>query len=71
MNAFERSAVRRREQQDKRDNPEGAPPEKESLFDGFVSERTVDPIPVGDQTIRTKGCICHAAAIDRGAGTHT
>jgi len=39
MNAFERSANRRREQQGKRDNPEGIPTEKESLFDKFASER--------------------------------
>jgi hypothetical protein len=51
MNEFERSADNRREQQGKRDNPEGIPTEKESLFDKFVSERTVDPIPVEDQTI--------------------
>jgi hypothetical protein len=51
MNAFERSADRRRNQQGKRDNPEGIPTEKESLFDKFVSERTVDPIPVEDKTI--------------------
>ncbi len=51
MNPFERSADRRRKQQGKRDNPEGVPTEKESLFDKFASERTVDPIPVEDQTI--------------------
>ncbi|UUZ79681.1 hypothetical protein LJK88_31950 [Paenibacillus sp. P26] len=32
----------------KRDHPEQYPTEKESLFDKFVSERTVDPIPVED-----------------------
>ncbi|QHW33686.1 hypothetical protein GZH47_24735 [Paenibacillus rhizovicinus] len=51
MDAFERSGDRRRKQQGKRDNPEGVPTEKESLFDKFASERTVDPIPVEDQTI--------------------
>ncbi|GLX66778.1 hypothetical protein [Paenibacillus glycanilyticus] len=51
MNPFERSADRRRQQQGKRDNPEGIPTEKESLFDKFASERTVDPIPVEDQSI--------------------
>ncbi|CAM3598822.1 hypothetical protein PALU110988_30150 [Paenibacillus lupini] len=51
MKPFERSADRRRQQQGKRDNPEGIPTEKESLFDKFASERTVDPIPVEDQTI--------------------
>lgn len=50
MNEFERSDDRR-EQQGKRDNPEGIPTEKESLFDKFISQRTVDPIPVEDQTI--------------------
>ncbi|MCM3628459.1 hypothetical protein M3194_13920 [Paenibacillus glycanilyticus] len=51
MNPFEHSADRRHEQQGKRDNPEGIPTDKESLFDKFASERTVDPIPVEDQTI--------------------
>jgi hypothetical protein len=51
MNEFERSPDRRREQLGKRDNPEGIPTEKESLFDKFLSQRTVDPIPVEDQTI--------------------
>jgi|GEM_PF-1088412 hypothetical protein len=55
MNAFERSANRRREQQGKRDNPEGISTEKESLFDKFTSERTVDPISVEDQTIEQQG----------------
>ncbi|WP_435164789.1 hypothetical protein [Paenibacillus glycanilyticus] len=54
MNPFERSADRRRKQQGKRDNPEGVPTEKESLFDKFASERTVDPIPVEDQTISSR-----------------
>ncbi|WP_168123682.1 hypothetical protein [Paenibacillus sp. HB172176] len=51
MKEFERSADREREQKNKRDNPEGIPTEKESLLDKFASERTVDPIPVEDQTI--------------------
>lgn len=51
MKEFEQSADHRREQQSKRDNPEGIPTEKESLFDKFTSERTVDPIPVEDLTI--------------------
>ncbi|MEK3883338.1 hypothetical protein [Paenibacillus sp. PL2-23] len=51
MNEFERSADRKPDQQGKRDNPEGIPTEKESLFDKFLSQRTVDPIPVEDQTI--------------------
>lgn len=51
MNEFERNADRTLEQQNKRDNPEGTPTEKDSLFDKFLSERTVDPIPVEDQTI--------------------
>lgn len=54
MNEFERSADRTHEQQSKRDNPEGTPTEKESLFDKFLSERTVDPIPEEDQTIEQR-----------------
>ena len=54
MNAFERSADARRTRQGKRDNPEGVPTDKESLFDRFASERTVDPIPVEDQTIEQR-----------------
>lgn len=50
MNEFERSTDRRK-QQGKRDNPEGIPTEEESLFDKFISQRTVDSIPVEDLTI--------------------
>ncbi|MBM7568872.1 hypothetical protein [Paenibacillus sacheonensis] len=50
MNEFERNGKSIR-QQGKRDNPEGIPTDKESLFDRFKSERTVDPIPVEDLTI--------------------
>ena len=39
MNEFERSADNRHKKQGKRDNPEGIPTEKESLFDKFASER--------------------------------
>ncbi|SFJ80674.1 hypothetical protein SAMN02799624_06054 [Paenibacillus sp. UNC496MF] len=54
MNPFERSADSRPARQGKRDNPEGVPTEKESLLDKFASERTVDPIPVEDQTIEQR-----------------
>lgn len=37
-----------------RDNPEQYPTEKESLFDRWESERTVDPIPVEDLTIEQR-----------------
>jgi hypothetical protein len=37
-----------------RDHPEQYPTEKESLFDKFKSERTVDPIPVEDLNIQVQ-----------------
>lgn len=51
MKPFERSADSQPEQQGKRDNPDAIPTEEESLFDKFTIQRTVDPIPVEDQTI--------------------
>ncbi|MBB6674743.1 hypothetical protein H7C19_29090 [Cohnella nanjingensis] len=38
----------------KRDHPEQYPTDKESLFDRFLSERNVDPIPVEDLTLAQK-----------------
>ncbi|GBG07266.1 hypothetical protein PAT3040_01814 [Paenibacillus agaridevorans] len=51
MNEFEQSADNRHEQRDKRDNPDGIPTEKESLFDKFVSQRTVNSNPVEDRHV--------------------
>ncbi|WP_028552215.1 hypothetical protein [Paenibacillus sp. UNC451MF] len=47
MNEFEKDADGAK-QKGKRDHPEQYPTEKESLFDKFKSEQTVDPIPVED-----------------------
>lgn len=47
MNEFEKDAdgaVKK----GKRDHPEQYPTDKESLFDMYKSEQTVDPIPVED-----------------------
>lgn len=35
-------------QRGKMDNPEQRPTDKESIFDKFESEKTVDPIPMED-----------------------
>jgi hypothetical protein len=47
MKEFEKSpdSVKR---QGAKDNPEQVPADKESLHDRFVSERSVDPIPLED-----------------------
>ena len=37
-----------------RDHPEQYPTEKESLFDKFKSEQTVDPIPVEDLNLQVR-----------------
>lgn len=47
MNEFEKDAERA-ERTGKRDHPEQYPTEKESLFDMYKSQQTVDPIPVED-----------------------
>jgi hypothetical protein len=53
LNPFEKN---RRDNKHKgnRDHPEQYPTEEESLFDLFVSERTVDPIPVEDQKLEQR-----------------
>lgn len=52
MNEFERPAdlepSDERRPRAKRDHPEQYPTDEESLFDRFLSERHVDPIPVED-----------------------
>ncbi|WP_169082121.1 hypothetical protein [Paenibacillus sp. PL91] len=53
MNEFEKDAdgaVKK----GNRDHPEQYPTEKESLFDKFKSEQTVDPIPVEDLKLQVQ-----------------
>lgn len=47
MNEFEKDADDVK-QTSKRDHPEQYPTNKESLFDKYKSQQTVDPIPVED-----------------------
>ncbi|NIK79657.1 hypothetical protein FHS15_004818 [Paenibacillus castaneae] len=47
MNEFEKDADGVK-QTSKRDHPEQYPTDKESLFDKYKSQQTVDPIPVED-----------------------
>ncbi|MDF2669258.1 MAG: hypothetical protein K0R67_1564 [Paenibacillus sp.] len=50
MNPFEKNR-RDTKQKGNRDHPEQYPTDEDSLFDTFISQRTVDSIPVEDQTI--------------------
>ncbi|MBB6633233.1 hypothetical protein [Cohnella thailandensis] len=54
MNEFERPHKKETEIRPERDHPEQYPTEKESLFDKFLSERNVDPIPVEDLNMEVK-----------------
>ncbi|MEK0317029.1 hypothetical protein [Cohnella sp. 56] len=40
--------------QSRRDHPEQYPTDEQSLFDSFLSERHVDPIPVEDLSIQNR-----------------
>jgi hypothetical protein len=53
MNEFERDS-KQIDQKGNRDHPEQYPTEKESLFDMYESERTVDPIPMEDKKMETQ-----------------
>ncbi|MCA0757118.1 hypothetical protein KP806_18810 [Paenibacillus sp. N4] len=53
MNEFEKDADRA-ERKGKRDHPEQYPTEKESLFDMYKSQQTVDPIPVEDLKLQVE-----------------
>jgi hypothetical protein len=53
MDPFEKSSQKTK-QKGNRDHPEQYPTDKESLFDQFISERTVDPIPMEDMNMEQK-----------------
>lgn len=53
MNPFEKDAEKPRRQSN-RDHPEQYPTDKESFFDKFKSEQTVDPIPVEDLQLQSE-----------------
>ncbi|MDF2815540.1 MAG: hypothetical protein K0Q81_1740 [Paenibacillus sp.] len=54
MNPFEKNRRDPKYKGNNRDHPEQYPTEEESLFDTFVSQRTVDTIPVEDQKIEQR-----------------